>query len=374
MGWSGNFRIPASPRRRAYILRTSAVSFLQPPFFQELPRLAPSRGARVVQLPADEADHHAFARDALKESIQRLNRVPDGHVAALFGLVLRPADGENAGRQLVRQARLGLGDHCRRLDHSPRADHLRAAYKWPRRRRPAGRAESQVPFEETLASVQADVVSAQDINGWLNANLEKLQRFVERELRYRNNSGQVYVQQITPEEVMSEAIANALDGRTEKPEKVTLEPWLYFLARAAIDRLAEQARGAEGEVELDSSVKREEATGSDDAMFQFHQPDEMLTNEDVIPDGGTATPEQIAASDEVMGMIEAVLRNAHHEDREAFILFTMEGFTAQEIAVITERKPEEVRASIAKAREQLRKALPVAEQLRNKLIEHSKSA
>jgi RNA polymerase sigma factor (sigma-70 family) len=173
---------------------------------------------------------------------------------------------------------------------------------------------------------------------------------------------------------MSEAIANALDGRTEKPEKVTLEPWLYFLARAAIDRLAEQARGAEGEVELDSSVGREEATGSDDAMFQFHQPDEMLTNEDVIADGGTATPEQIAASDEVMGMIEAVLRNAHHEDREAFILFTMEGFTVQEIAVITERKPEEVRTSIAKAREQLRKALPVAEQLRNKLIEHSKSA
>ena len=71
-------------------------------------------------------------------------------------------------------------------------DHLRAAYKWPRRRRAAGRtrAEAQVPFEETLAAVQADVVSAQDINGWLNANLEKLQRFVERELRYRSNNGQ----------------------------------------------------------------------------------------------------------------------------------------------------------------------------------------
>ncbi len=108
------------------------------------------------------------------------------------------------------------------------------------------RAEAQVPFEETLASVQADVVSAQDINGWLNANLEELQRFVERELRYRSNSGQARVRQITPEEVMSEAIANALDGRTEKPEKVTLEPWLYFLSRAAIDRLAEQARNAAG--------------------------------------------------------------------------------------------------------------------------------
>ncbi len=40
-------------------------------------------------------------------------------------------------------------------------------------------------------------------------------------------------------------------------------------------------------------------------MLQFHHPDEMLTNENVIPDGGAATPEEIAASDEVMGMIEA---------------------------------------------------------------------
>jgi len=254
-------------------------------------------------------------------------------------------------------------------------DHLRAAYKWPRRRRPLGRtrAEAQVPFEETLAAVQADVVSAQDINGWLNANLEKLQRFVERELRYRGNSGQLRAGQITPEEVISEAIANALDPRTEKPEKVTLEPWLYFLSRAAIDRLAEQSP-TEGEVGLESSVGQEEATGSDEAMLQFHHPDEMLTNENVIPDGGAATPEEIAASDEVMGMIETALRGARHEDREAFILFTVEGFTVQEIVVITDRKLEDVRASIAKAREQLRKALPVGEQLRNKLIEHSKSA
>jgi DNA-directed RNA polymerase specialized sigma24 family protein/ribosome-associated translation inhibitor RaiA len=254
-------------------------------------------------------------------------------------------------------------------------DHLRAAYKWPRRRRPLGRtrAEAQVPFEETLAAVQADVVSAQDINGWLNANLEKLERFVERELRYRSNSGQLRAGQITPEEVISEAIANALDPRTEKPEKVTLEPWLYFLSRAAIDRLAEQTH-TEGEVGLESSVGQEETTGSDEAMLQFHHPDEMLTNENVIPDGAAATPEEIAASDEVMGMIEAALRGARHEDREAFILFTVEGFTVQEIVVITDRKLEDVRASIAKAREQLRKALPVGEQLRNKLIEHSKSA
>ena len=325
------------------------------------------------------------------EKLQKRLQVFRPDMVALYGSVdehpkmgfnvalnLRLPSGQLAAREVGDTAQSAIKSCFESLKEqlAKHMDHLRASYKWPNRRRAAGRtrAETQVPFEETLASVQADVVSAQDINGWLNANLEKLQRFVERELRHRSNSGQARVQQITPEEVMSEAIANALDGRTEKPEKFTLEPWLYFLSRTAIDRLAEQASNVQGEVGLDSSVRREEVSGSDEVMLQFHHPDEMLTNENVIADGGTATPEDIAASDEVMGMIEAVLRNAHHQDREAFILFTMEGFTVQEISVITERKPEEVRISIAKAREQLRKALPVAEQLRNKLIEHSKSA
>jgi RNA polymerase sigma factor (sigma-70 family) len=258
---------------------------------------------------------------------------------------------------------------------SKHMDHLRAEWKWPRRRRgERTREEQQVPFEETLAAVQPELVSEQDITVWLDANLEQWKRFVERELSFRSSSGQFRQQQITAEEVIDEAIAHALDGRTEKPEKVTLEPWLYFLSRAAIDRLAQQARGDEGQVGLDSSVRGEVASGSDEAMLQFHHPDEMLTNENLIPDGRAATPEEIAANDEVVAMVEMALRHARHEDREAFILFTMEGFTLQEIAVISGRKPEEVRASIASAREQLRKALPVTEQLRNKLIEHSKSA
>ena len=290
-------------------------------------------------------------------------RLPSGQLAARESAETAPTAIKTCFESLKEQ----LAKHM---------DHLRAAYKWPRRRRPVGRtrAEAQVPFEETLAAVQADVVSAQDINGWLNANLEKWQRFVERELRYRASNGQTHVRRITPEEVIGEAITQALDVRAERPEKVTLEPWLYLLSRAAIDRLAEQNRSAQGEVGLESSVGRQEETGSDEAMLQFHQPDEMLTNEDLIADSGAANPEEIAANDEVMGMIEGALRNAHHDDREAFILFTIEGFTVQEIAVITDRKLEEVRTSIGKAREYLRKALPVGEQLRNKLIEHSKSA
>jgi DNA-directed RNA polymerase specialized sigma24 family protein len=76
----------------------------------------------------------------------------------------------------------------------------------------------------------------------------------------------------------------------------------------------------------------------------------------------------------MVAMIEMSLREAKPADREAFILYTMEGFTTQEIAVIASRKPEEVRASIAAARDHVRKAFPGSEPLKNRLIEHSKTA
>ncbi len=93
-------------------------------------------------------------------------------------------------------------------------DHLRAQWKWPRRRR-VGRArpQPQVPFEETLAAVPTPTISEQDINSYVNANLDRLFRYVERELQYRENSGSLQRDQVSPEEVVDEVIANALgDG------------------------------------------------------------------------------------------------------------------------------------------------------------------
>lgn len=109
-------------------------------------------------------------------------------------------------------------------------------------------------------------------------------------------------------------------------------------------------------------------------MMQYHQPDESLTNENIIADMRTTSPEDVAAQDEIVAMVEMALRHAKREDREAFILFTMEGFRTNEIAVITSRKPEEVRASIAAARDLLRKNFPVQSKLKDRLVEESKSA
>ena len=51
--------------------------------------------------------------------------------------------------------------------------------------------------------------------------------------------------------MIDEAIANALDERGPRPEKMALEAWLYRLSRSAMDRLGNQMvrRGAPGAVD-----------------------------------------------------------------------------------------------------------------------------
>ena len=254
-------------------------------------------------------------------------------------------------------------------------DLLRNQHKWPRWRRvERARPQPQVPFEETVAAVQPPTVSSEDISSWVNANLYRLQRFVERELRFRENAGELAPDTLKPEEVIDEAVANALGDGMEKPERLALEPWLYRLATRAIDDLSSRGQENVAAVPLQKSQRPANVRGSDEPQLQYHQPDEQLIAQDTIPDSRVATPEEIAASDEMITLVEAALLSASRPDREAFILYVIEGFTIDEIAAITDRKSEEVRASIAAAREHLRASLPIPNEFRDKLLQHSKTA
>ncbi|HVP65276.1 MAG TPA: sigma factor-like helix-turn-helix DNA-binding protein [candidate division Zixibacteria bacterium] len=255
-------------------------------------------------------------------------------------------------------------------------DQLRRTHKWPRVRGvQQERAESQVPFEQTVAAVPLEKITAEDVNGWVNANLGRLQRYIQRELMYRRHQGQRHFYGITSAEVLDEVIANALDDHKARPEKLALEHWLYRLARSAMDRLANQARQQGGALPLESEQRKTISEFDDDSFAQVNpRDDEELTNENIVADRRVSTPEELAASYEVVGMVEMALRNSAPLDRESFLLATFEGFTQKEIAHITERTESEVHASIKRAREHLRKALPVGGRLREKLIENTKSA
>jgi RNA polymerase sigma factor (sigma-70 family) len=295
----------------------------------------------------------------------------------LVSLNLRLPSGQMASQERAPSATAALkaafDDLLQQL--TKHKDLLRNQHRWPRWRR-VGRArpQPQVPFEETLAAVQPETISTDDISSYVNTNLPRLLRFVERELRYRESTDQIAPETISVEEVIDETIANAMGDGIEKPEKLALEPWLYHLARRAMDDLAARATGGEEGVPLQRNARERNVGGTDEARLQYHQPDEQLIAQDVIADPSVATPEDIAASDEMVTLVEAALLGATAEDREAFLLYAVEGFTVDEITAITGRKAEEVRQGVVRAREHLRKSIPDPNQFRDKLLQETKSA
>ena len=252
-------------------------------------------------------------------------------------------------------------------------DLLRSHHTGARRRGPGRARVGTVPFEDTMAAVKPEHISSADISTYVNVNLPRLQRFVQRELDYRESQGQLQPGQVVVEDVVGEAIANALSEQHESPEPMKVEPWVHRLAIRAIDQLALENR-EDGHVPLERSHGQQNVRASDEDKLQFHQPDEQLLEENVIADPTANSPEELAARDELISLVETILRDAGRDEAEAFILYTLEGFTLEEIADITNRTVEEVRASIGKAREHLQRALPIKDPLKEKLVEFSRSA
>ena len=247
---------------------------------------------------------------------------------------------------------------------------LRASHKWQRGRRGNAARQStpmrEVPFETTLAAVFPPTISSDDVRSYVNANLSRLDRFVEREIYFREAQEMIAPDSISKEEVIDEAIASALVEGQDKPEKLALEPWLYRQALRALDRLSHTDESNRNAVHLEDSARRPNVKGSDEPELQFHQPDESITGETVIPDSRVSTPEQIMASDELLRLIAASLRNLGSGPREAFILHAIEGFSVEEIVAITGHPPERVLAFVSAARDHLRKAPGLAMQFQGR--------
>lgn len=243
---------------------------------------------------------------------------------------------------------------------------LRSAHKWQRRQSESfARRNMSVPFEQTIAAVFPPAVSAEDVRSYVNANLSRLERFVEREIYFRESSETLEPDSVSKEEVIDETIAAALSDGYEKPERITLEPWLYRLAIQAIDKLGRPDDTNGGAVHLEDSARKRNVRASDEPGLQFHQPDEAMTEETVIADGRVATPEQIVGSDEMIRLIASALRDVVPAHREAFILHAIEGFGVEEISAITGTSPELISQSISAARDHLRKSPSFARQFKN---------
>jgi RNA polymerase sigma factor (sigma-70 family) len=281
-------------------------------------------------------------------------RLPSGQMAAQAKAPTAAAAVKNAFEDLLQQV-------------NKHKDLLRSRHKWTRRQHEASaRRNVSVPFEQTLAAVFPPLVSAEDVRSYVNVSLSRLERFVEREIYFREASDLVAPESISKEEVIDETIAAALGNDQEKPERLALEPWLYRLARNALDQLSRPEESNGGAVHLEDSARKRNVKASDEPELQFHQPDEAITEETIIADARVATPEQIVGSDEMMRLIASALRDISSAHREAFILHAIEGFDVGEISAITGVPPDSVLNSISAARHHLRKSPALVQQFKGR--------
>src|SRR5208283_3021223 len=227
-------------------------------------------------------------------------RLPSGQLAAQVSAPTAAAAVKSAFEDLLQQV-------------NKHKDVLRSSHKWQRGRRGdsarPGAQVREVPFEQTLAAVYPPTISSDDVRSYVNINLARLERFVEREIYFREAQELIPPDSLSKEEVIDETIAAALSGGQEKPERLALEPWLYRLALNSLNDLSRTDESNGNAVCLEESARRRNVKGSDEPGLQFHQPDESITGETVIPDSRVATPEQIMASDEMLRLIASALRD-----------------------------------------------------------------
>jgi RNA polymerase sigma factor (sigma-70 family) len=292
------------------------------------------------------------AREGISASFNL--RLPSGQISAESKAPTAQAAVKTAFDELLQQ----LNKH---------KDLLRSSHKWLRRQKASvARRNASVPFEQTLAAVFPPSVSADDIRSYVNVNLSRLERFVERELYFREASDLIERDSISREEVIDETIASAL-GDEEKPERLAIEPWLYRLAINALDRLSRPDEANGGAVHLEDSARKRNVKASDEPELQFHQPDEAITEETIIADNRIETPEQIVGSDELVRLIASALRDITPAHREAFILHAIEGFGVDEISAITGAPAEHISNSISAARDHLRRSPTFVRQFKGRL-------
>ena len=240
--------------------------------------------------------------------------------------------------------------------------------------RSAGKREpSRLPAAQQKAAPPAVMVVENAMVTWINANLFRLQDFVDSELQLRVAAGQLREDQVSCEEVIDEVMVGALSEENGKAAWLSPESWFHRLALQAIHRLI-KSNADTGNLSLDAPAGKQNVTGSDENVLQFHQPDDSLPEESVIRDASVRTPEEIFAGEEMVAQLDLVLHDVSTTDREAFVLYTMEGFTVEEISRLSGRSPELVRKSIQHARDKIQKKLPEQNRFRRSLLRRSRVA
>lgn len=264
--------------------------------FRNLDRHGQQRAPEVIEEEVRQLEPH-LAR--FREDLVRLEVVASqtrGKTRIEVSLRLQLPSGVIAAREegfeiepVLRKAfadlRQRVDRHVARLKHEPE-------YKRPARRRRIG-----APLPPARDAAEAD--RRQLFFDLIEDHLDTIYDTVRRELTYLECSGSVPEGYLSVRGLFDATILKGLARFERRPTEFSVRDWLTQLAFETIEAEAAAARRAvpEDAAPIDAAPEAPagEPTESDEEMFEFYQPDDVLLLEELIADDGGDDPETAVA-------------------------------------------------------------------------------
>jgi len=192
-----------------------------------------------------------------------------------------------------------------------------------------------------------------EIEAEANEHLEKLENYVRREIYYQVIQGQLPPGMIEPQAVVDDVFLFITSRPEVKPTNLTVEQWMFQSARGILGQRLEEIDDHRDEPHMEESAS--EQSDWEDEDLNFYQPDESLQLGDLFESDSTSTPEELLEREEAEEELHRSVAALPQNIRESFILFALEGFTSDEVSMMTGRKAQEILDEVEQAREILKK-------------------
>jgi RNA polymerase sigma factor (sigma-70 family) len=194
--------------------------------------------------------------------------------------------------------------------------------------------------------------NTRELENAINQNLDKVENYIRRELYYHSTLDNFPAGILQPQALVDEVFLEVSSQATSRPENVPLEQWMFQIARNAISQRIEALRVTLEQPHIEETAPRQSQW--EDEELHFHQPDEVIRLEDLMSDDHSVSPEEAMEQEEAREQLQKAIAKLPGSLRESLVLFALEGFNADEIAMITGKKSAEVLDDVEEARHQLR--------------------
>lgn len=215
---------------------------------------------------------------------------------------------------------------------------------------------------EPLPEKAAPKDISQLLSQMIEDNYEQLLNYVKRQVEYLEARGEIPIRSIDAEAALDEAIKNVLSNINSKPDEIGYLPWLYQHINDEIQRRTKliKRQGAKTvPVEELEEVFGEQSTISPliESMLNEPENEEQVAMSKPSLRSAILPPDEELAEKEFIDTLIETSRQWEKIDRDVFELHFIEGFEADDCAMILQLTPEEVKKTIQKVHERIREKI-----------------